>query len=126
NDVRELHYNKKYLDHNFYLLLNTIRSISNKLYVNWIDVSPYDIITFKNTKLYRDTVLKYENGQLEYWNPINEHEINEKNVNKLIGLPMDDIYDTIYNELFLNIYKIKWIIYDVVPSYPILSEPIPM
>lgn len=120
NNTQEIQYKEEYLDHNFFLLLNTIRSISNKLYINWIDILPYDIITYKSTALYIKTREIYEKGQLEYWDPI------KSNNDKINGLCVDDIYDTIHNELFLKIYKIKWLIYDVMPLYPHITQPLPM
>jgi hypothetical protein len=125
DEITERGYNREYLDHNYYLLLDTIRSVSNKLYVNWVDILPYDILSFKTRKIYIDTLDKFETGNLSVWNPTIESELTENVANKLSGLCMDDIYDTIFNELYLNIKKIKWIIYDVVPSYP-TTEPIPM
>lgn len=126
DNVQEIQYRKEYLDHNYYLLLNTIRSVSNKLYVNWIDVLPYDIGTFKSTRLYADTLQRFEKGGLGNWDPASESQLNEQIVEKLSGLCMDDIYDSIYNELFLNIFKIKWIIYDVIPLNLNILEPVPM
>lgn len=124
--TQEIEFKKEYLDHNFYLLLNTIRFISNKLYINWIDILPYDIISFKTTTLYRNTLEIFEKGELQTWNSSTEYELNNNNIKKLSGLSMDDVYDTIFNELFMNIYNIKWILYDVILSYPFTTQPIPM
>lgn len=131
-NIVEREYKRDYLDHNYYLLLNTIRTISNKLYVNWIDVLPYDLTTYKYQKLYIDTVDKFNNGTLDDWNfvtePISRGEpiSRDETIEKLRGLPINDIYDTISNELYINIKRVKWVIFDVIPSYPETRQPIPM
>ena len=114
NEIKERIFKKEYLDHNYYLLLQTIQIVSNKLYVNWIDVLPFDMITYKESQLYIDTKIKFQNNNNSEWNPCTETIFNESVNNKLKGLPICDIYDTIANEFYYNILDTKWIIYDLI------------
>lgn len=125
-NIQERVYHKKYLDHNYYLLINTIKLVSNKLYVNWIDILPYDINTYQTTKLYLDTIEKFNNHRLTYWNSSKEYILDDITIDKLSGLSIDDIYNTISIELYHNIKKIKWIIYDVILIYPHIDQPLPL
>ena len=40
NPIRERHFEEEHLEHNSILLKNTIQTVSNKLFVNWVDVTP--------------------------------------------------------------------------------------
>lgn len=126
-DITERPFRKDYLDHNYLLLLNTIRSTSNKLYINWYDVIPYSLFTFKSSKLYSDTYEKFTgfNGRiLEEWDIVSQPTFNSDIKEKLAGLSIDDIYDSISNEFYQNIKDIKWIIYDI--DIPEINYHIPM
>jgi len=47
-EAKEIQFTEEHLKHNYYLLLNTIQIISNKLYVNWINIRPLDPKTATN------------------------------------------------------------------------------
>lgn len=108
NKATERPFSKEYLDHNYYLLCNTIRRCSNMLYINWIDVIPHTLDTYRSTKLYKDTANKFILNELSEWNPK-----DGINMNQLLGLSMDDIYNTIANDFYYSILRTKWTIYDV-------------
>lgn len=116
-------FDKKYLDHNFYLLLETLKIMSHKMLVNWMDIIPYDKKTYQDTPLYRKTYLKFLKQELDDWIPNidaslekTEKEICLTITNKYCGLSMHDIYNTISYELYVNIKDIKWLLYDI-PCY---------
>ena len=115
---------------NFYLLIDTITQISNKLYVNWINIRPIsdykNSILYKNTYKYNHLTDKYEIGdKIDFTHniliPLNvsfPDNILEKSDYK--GLDIGDVYNMIHHELYFNIKEIKWVIYDLpfnVPEY---------
>ena len=59
NKIEEISFNREFLDHNYCLFLETIHTVSNRLYVNWIDILPVDNLYYKNFLVYRDTLRKY-------------------------------------------------------------------
>ena len=140
---------------NFNLLIETIERISNKLYVNWLNIRPLTLTNYKQSLLYSESIklikllgnhnshydhieLKFNSGNLIYdvirsiFIPFDELEGNEntlidnlstfdinskgfklvsKNLFKRKGISHTDIFNTIYNDLFFDIVKIKWLIY---------------
>lgn len=106
-NIQERKFDEQYLAHNYYFLVDTISRCSNKLYVNWVDILPYTLDTIEQTKLYTNTDDLIKSGNLTDWVPTEEYKFTPK------GLNIHDIYDTLANEFYFNIEKIKWTIYDV-------------
>ena len=104
---KEIKFNLKHLEHNYLLLRQTIQIISNKLYVNWINVRP--INDFTDMATYNHTVHQIANKSLAYWDPFDVHD---KKGYKSKGLYIGDIYNVVSNNLFWEILPIKWLIYD--------------
>jgi len=52
----EVKYDIKHLRTNFYLLINTIDQVSNKLYVNWENIFPLRIDNYWESSLYKNSV----------------------------------------------------------------------
>ena len=98
-------YLKEYFLQHLELLLMSIDAVSNKLYVNWVDVIPYKINDYSDTKLYQDTVGKINKSDVQL---INNY------IDPNPGLGYQDIYNVISNHLYHQIKNYKWIIYDVV------------
>lgn len=177
NDEENKTYEYKNILINYCILLNTIDSISNKLYVNWIYVIPICINNYKESYLYKNSVKFIEkniiNEKKEIFIYLKKFNINKHNdnilfkiidnklsvnkkllkkkieINKLYyadneivdvenrnnvyseiinynnndfdinyellyknkGISILDIINTIYYDLFLDIVKIKWLIY---------------
>lgn len=110
NFITEVHFDKSHLQQNYYLLLETLYNTSNKLYINWYNVRPFSLNTFKKSYLYKTTYSHFQNGTIEgIWKPENMLEM----LSRYNGLSMVDIYETIHHDLYLSIDKIKWILYDV-------------
>jgi hypothetical protein len=116
---------------NFYLLLNSIDQISNKLYINWINIRP--IIDYKNSNLYKKT-FKYnkEDGLLYidinkkkvkfgWYNPIpkylsgfpDKELVSNDDLKEYQGLSCGDIYNMIHHELYFGVKDYKWFIYEL-------------
>ena len=73
-------------------LISTIKICSNKFLVNALEIIPIYLDEYKQTQLYIDTLFKHE----------------KKDFNLDIGLTNDDIFNTIFNDLYLNVIKIEW------------------
>lgn len=118
---------------NFYLLLNTIDRISNKLYVNWLNIRPMTW-SYKNSDLYKKSYRYNKNTQkmeallddksykFEWFNPININTTQNQNQNHNVlltyqGLSIGDYYNMIHHELYFGIKHYKWLLYEL----PIMS-----
>ena len=94
----EYEYNFNDIEINFKLLLKTIERISNKLYIEWINILPITIKNYKNTNLYINTINYYKNNDIKldnFINIINDITYIEDNIN-YNGLYIGDIYNVIY------------------------------
>jgi len=106
-----VHYNEIFFMNNFNLLINTIQTVSHKLYINWLNVVPYSITTYKSTQLYKNTYDLFVNhpDQLSFFDPIVDYLDKPYPHTLYVG----DIYDTISNELYHKVKNIKWMLYDI-------------
>lgn len=98
---------KEYFLENLELLMMSIDTISNKLYVNWVDVLPVKMNNFKTMTLYTDTLSKIEKKD----NPVT---LINYYIDPYPGLSYADIYNVMSNHLYHEIKNIKWLIYDIV------------
>ena len=116
--IKEIEFDFEHIEHNFKLLIDTIKTVSIRLHVNWIDILPIHLNNYKKTDIYAATVQKYRMKNLDEWEnyktPVLHLDMDI--YNKMRGLSINDIYDTISNELFHNIVGIKWLIYDISAS----------
>jgi len=114
---------------NFYLLLNTIDQISNKLYINWLNVRPITS-NYKDSSLYKKS-FKYKDGMImveidgqkvefDWYNPIIAKDkfsidglLREDIMRKYQGLSCGDVYNMIHHELYYGIKSFKWLIYEI-------------
>jgi hypothetical protein len=112
--VEELKFSTEHIEHNFYLLLETIVSTSHKNYVNWVDIIPHNLLEYQEKSLYIDTQKIYNDGLFTDWNSVTDWKLDEFTLqNKLKGLYVGDIYNTISNDFFNQIKNVKWMIYDI-------------
>lgn len=98
NNVREITFSPDHLEHNYRLLMETIKIISNKLCVNWLNVIPYDMKTFMISNLYKNT-----------YNNITEGKYSEITNNSLY---IGDIYNVCANDFYHNVKNIKWLFFN--------------
>lgn len=119
--ISDIKFDYEHLYDNVILLYDSIDKISNKLFVNWIDVLPLTFNDYRTSKIYLLSNLK-------------EHIISNNladNINN-IGITIQDVYNTYVNDLYLDINNIRWIIYDclynkkLTPYYNILSLFLPL
>jgi len=110
--ITEIDYNEEYLKHNYQFLVKTISHTCNKLYVNWVDVIPYNMIDYRHEKLYKNTKAQFDNGTLRDFDFYDNNNLI-KNLQKLTSLTIADIYETVTNEFYYQIKKVKWLIYDI-------------
>jgi hypothetical protein len=119
--AKAIKFNEKHIRDNYYLLLDTIRTTRYKMYINWIDILPYRIDNYNNTSLYVITAEKFNNNTFTIFDPVIDYPYEKNNDveqiqilnDKLSGLNVEDIYNTISLDLYESIVKYKWIIFDV-------------
>lgn len=103
NPLTEIKFSIEHLRQNYVLLKMTIQTISNRLYVNWMNVIPMTIETFERKKVFLDTVMMMQEHKIKDWNfssSIPKH------------LYIGTIYDTIQHNLYGQIKDIKWLMYE--------------
>ena len=117
--ITEIDYIEDYLRHNYQFLVKTISHTSNKLYINWVDVIPYNMIDYRDEKLYENTKEQFDTSMLrdyDFYDNSDNNEISDdfiKTLENLQSLTIADIYETVANEFYYQIKKVKWLIYDV-------------
>jgi hypothetical protein len=119
-EYKERPFNKVYLEHNLYLLMGTIKIMAHKMLVNWMDIIPYDLASFKEKALYKETETAFNEKRLTDWDPTIDASLDKTDDmvcntlhEKIHGLPIDDIYNTLSVDLYHSIKYIKWLIYDM-------------
>jgi hypothetical protein len=114
-------FDEHHIRDNYYLLLNTIKKTRYKMYINWIDIVPYRLDNYNNSILFENTFNKINNNNYSDWDPvdiypiesINDNSVIENFLQKVKGLEISDIYNTISMDLYTDIVKYKWLIFDV-------------
>lgn len=103
----EISFSKEHLEHNYILLLDTIKTISNKLYTNWINVRPVSDINNYYPYIVTNELIK--NNAVKEWD-IMDKESNTKYLN---SMDASEMYNIISNYWFHEIVDIKWILYEI-------------
>lgn len=117
--IHEISFDKEHIYQNFALLKQTIQTVANKLYVNWIDIRPYKIDY--NNSLSKSTLEVIKNHTWGIWDPCKRYEDyddNDKMMRLYNGIDISDIYNILSNNYYYIIKQHKWIIYDT----PVYSE----
>lgn len=119
------------LEQNFYLLVDSIKSTSHKMHVNWMDILPYTLESYEHEQLFINTKMVLSENRLTDWDPFvdinlqkSEGEVCRELFSKISGLGVEDIYNVISYDLFNEIKSIKWLIYDIPVSgdiFPVVS-----
>ena len=92
-----------YLDKNVEALIDTLKIIRHKLYVNWLTIRPIPLDEYKNLQFYKHTEQYIKK------------ELSEP------GIYLGDIYHTISYDLFVNIKKVKWLLYEKMVNNILIS-----
>jgi hypothetical protein len=116
-DIEFRPYKKEYFYQHLELLLMSIETVSNKLYVNWVDILPVTMNEFINTKLYSDTVAKITRTDKsdKYIELINNY------IDPNPGISYQDFFNVLSNHLYHEIKNYKWLIYDIIISGTTIS-----
>ena len=115
----EVKFSIEHLEHNMILLLDTIQIIANRLFVNWINVTPVNPQDVTNLEVYRETQFHLLNDNLLIWDPHRSFYDKADGFTPrdtsyyYSGLPVSEIYNTISNYFYHTIKSIKWTIYDI-------------
>lgn len=104
---------------NLLLLLRTIDEISNKLYVNWLQVQPVRLSNFRNTPTYREC-FRYETvaGRASLVAGKNAEPATHdwiyyaSEAAQYRGLSIGDVYAAMAHGLYNDVRPVKWLLYD--------------
>lgn len=92
------------LEDHLTLLLMSIETVSNKLHVNWFNILPITMDTFKTKKIYTLTKDKFK---IQHANLLIYY------IDTQGGISYQDFYNTITNHLYHEIVEYKWLIYEL-------------
>jgi hypothetical protein len=104
NDDEIYRYGEKDLEINYYLILDTLNVVSNKLYVNWLNCLPYTLLNYKDSLLWEKSYTFFDSP--------------DKDIKKLrydpnyYGIHIYDIYNCCNQFLFQHILPTKWLLYE--------------
>ncbi len=113
----EIQFSKEHIEHNYILLLETIKTVANKLYVNWINIRPTSSKDFSPMKETFNTIISHSVGE---WDPTDKK--SKYRLNR--GMDISEIYNITSNYLFHEIFKIKWILYEIFPNEKSFTSPL--
>tara|TARA_B110000908_G_C10266319_1_gene464341 strand:+ start:2138 stop:7012 length:4875 start_codon:yes stop_codon:yes gene_type:complete len=116
---------KMMLINKFFTLIESIKLITGKLYVNWINIVPLIKNNYKNEMMYKNTIIKYNKVQEEFKNNItNILRYQELYLNNEISLLKErgcfeysnnislmNYPNTLSNFCYESLKNIKWMIY---------------
>lgn len=117
----EYEYKPEDIQHNYYLILDTIRTMSNKMCVNWMDILPYTTRTYHKSQLFLETQKRFNNNNYTEWDPVidgdfnmDEEDFTKRLSEKATGLYIGDIYNVLSLDLYNSILNTKWLLYDII------------
>jgi len=103
--LQEVKFNMIFLEDNYNLLKMTLYEVTNKMYVNWTNLVPMTLDNYKQSKIYQETEKYFNQNELDEWT-IKSNELPKE------YLQIGTIYETICNQLYIQIVNIKWLLYD--------------
>nr|QFG74274.1 MAG: hypothetical protein [Megaviridae environmental sample] len=95
------------IHNNFCALLETIKIINGKLYVNWINISPLNFDNAYKSKIYNISKKEYES----FLNINSEIELQNNMINNN-GIYIGDYYNILRNVYYESIKKDKWVLFN--------------
>ena len=104
---KEIPFAVEHFKNNYVLLLDTIQTVANKLYVNWINIRPISYAGFKKSTLYTSTEIAFKNHKIQHYDLANEQG------RWYSGLYIGDIYNIMSIKLYHDVKNVKWLIYDL-------------
>lgn len=113
SEYTEIKFSYEHLKHNYLLLIETLKIMSNKMHVNWIDIIPYTVNNFQETTIYNKLNSCFARQSIQDID-INYFIDVDTNYNKInaewTGIAMDDIYNVLRNDIYENGKKIMWLL----------------
>ena len=112
-DLLDKEYEKliyKIIYHNFISLNETLSIVNGKLYVNWINIIPLNIETYKESNIYKNTIKHIDSNK----------KFNDENTIDLLeydGLYIGEFYNVFRNIYYESIKKVKWLIFIIEGKY---------
>lgn len=113
----EIQFSKEHLEHNYILLLETIKTVANKLYINWINVRPTNSSVFDPMI---ETLKALRLHTIGEWDPMDK----KSKYRSYRGMDVSEIYNITSNYLFHAIFRIKWILYEIYPTKESFRTPL--
>jgi hypothetical protein len=112
-------YLEKYFVSSLLCINNTLAQTHCLLLPNWCNIFPYTMETYKTSDIYKNFEYLYLNKKFSNTSTIFELIKTDKHTdydfqretNFKLGFPI--LYGTIYSFLYMDIKKIKWMIYDL-------------
>ncbi len=114
-----------YFNNIFYFVMNTISRSCYKLYVNWINIFPITLETYKDSNLYLNTFSLNDRNQfsvyipeidkninLNWYNPYSNNENSQIGMFFYKGINIEDVYNTFVSNFYYDIKKIRWLIFE--------------
>lgn len=90
---------------NFESLVETLKKINGKMYINWVNITPINIRNYKDKYIYRKTREEYDN---------NMNNLNDFNGD---GLWFGDFYNVFRKGYYENVKKVKWLLFNIDEKY---------
>ena len=129
NQIKERHIEHEDINMNYILLKETIVRIANKLFLNWSHIYPFTLDTiiindngkktvkrkFEESVLYHNTEYLLKTQQLPNHNHLNIID-DIRNPIHSYHLYIGHIYDNLIHNLYHNIKKWRWILYDIIDN----------
>jgi hypothetical protein len=107
--AEEIKFSEEHLQHNYLLLLDTIKTVAYKLYVNWVNIRPVDPGSIGTLPILKETDDLITNHKITTWDPSDDN----KTARLSKALDASEIYNVLSNYLFYEIRRIRWTIYEI-------------
>lgn len=110
-----------YVENMTKLFMNTINTIKTKLFCNWINIVPYTLEDYKESKLYKDSFYYQENNlfvnidnKQEKFFPLLYKIEETQHMIYYSGLSFEEMFDCVFVYMYNEIYGsgVKWLIYE--------------
>ncbi len=93
-------------------LIDTIQTVSHKLYLNWMNVRPITMGEYKDTRVYQATKARLPenvNGDFSWYNPM----VSDENMDEFEyrGIYAGDFYNILVKEIYHRTKEIKWLLF---------------
>ena len=97
--------------HNFLGLLETLKMINGKLYINWINIVPITEDEFESEPIFKNTINDLSNINTTDNDKLISHELTYN------GLWIGDFYNVFRNGYYKNVKKVKLFIFHINSKY---------